>query len=243
VKSKFLIIDTSSRLCSVAVTHGSKIIWSASEINEKRFCHAEKLHVLIDNSLKDVFGSKHASINELDAIAVASGPGSYTGLRIGAAAAKGLALPFNVPLIAYSSLAALAYAAKAQLSKEVQADAFWTAMDAKRLEVYSSLFDKNMVRISEDKPLVLDEQSIPQEWMKYHNIWASGDGVEKALEFWPNLKDTKIKYAQAKDAISLVQFAWDKKDFVSVVNWVPNYLKTYKPGKTKLGLPKNALKS
>ena len=239
MKSKFLIIDTSSRLCSVAITHGSEIISSAFEINEKGFCHAEKLHILIDNSLKDVFGSKHASMKELDAIAIANGPGSYTGLRIGAATAKGLALPFNVPLIAYSSLAALAQAAKAKLSKEVKADAFWSAMDAKRLEVYSSLFDKNLVRISEDKPLVLNEQPIPQEWMKYQNIWASGDGVKKALEFWPHLKDAKIKYAQAKDAISLVQSAWDKSDFVSIVNWVPNYLKTYKPGKAKLGLPKN----
>tara|TARA_B100000768_G_C11280711_1_gene378410 strand:- start:2859 stop:3587 length:729 start_codon:yes stop_codon:yes gene_type:complete len=242
VKSKFLIIDTSSRLCSVAIAHGSEIIWSGSEIDEKRFCHAEKLHVLIDNSLKDIFGSKQSSIKEIDAIAIAKGPGSYTGLRIGSAAAKGLALPLNLPLIAYSSLSALAHAAKAKISKEVRTDAFWSAMDAKRLEVYSSFFDKDLVRISEDKPLVLDEQPIPQEWMKYSNIWASGDGVEKALEFWPNLKDTKIKYAEARDAISLVQSAWDEKNFVSIVNWVPNYLKTFKPGKAKLGLPKNVLK-
>jgi tRNA threonylcarbamoyladenosine biosynthesis protein TsaB len=238
VKSKFLIIDTSSRLCSVAVAYGSEIIWSGSAIDEKGFCHAEKLHVLIDDSLKDVFGSKYSSIREIDAIAIAEGPGSYTGLRIGSAAAKGLALPLNIPLIAYSSLAVLAHAAKAKISKEVRADAFWSAMDAKRLEVYSSFFDQDLVRISQDKPLVLDEQPIPQEWLEYSNIWASGDGVEKALEYWPNLKDAKIKYAEARDALFLVQSAWNSKDFVSIVNWVPNYLKIFRPGKAKLGLPK-----
>ena len=111
-------------------------------------------------------------------------------------------------------------------------------MDAKRLEVYSSFFDQDLVRISQDKPLVLDEQPIPQEWLEYSNIWASGDGVEKALEYWPNLQDAKIKYAEARDALFLVQSAWNSKDFVSIVNWVPNYLKIFRPGKAKLGLPK-----
>ena len=103
--------------------------------------------------------------------------------------------------------------------------------------------NENSMKLSEFKEAirsVIRERSINAiSKLQQKNI----ENIEKALEFWPNLKDTKIKYAQAKDAISLVQFAWDKKDFVSVVNWVPNYLKTYKPGKTKLGLPKNALKS
>jgi len=242
VSPKFLLIETSSRLCSVAISNGDDIIWSESEIEVTGFCHAEKLHMLIDRAIKDSFGNKPSSIKKIDAIGLAGGPGSYTGLRIGASAAKGLALPLNIPLIAYSSLAALAHAGKDSVPQDQKIGGFWAAMDAKRLEVYSSMFDENIYRLSADEPFLLDEQPIPKNWSKYSDIWASGDGVEKAMKYWPGLKDTEIRYAEARHGLPLSLSAWQSKNFVSLVNWVPNYLKVYKPGKANLGLPEMGLK-
>jgi tRNA threonylcarbamoyladenosine biosynthesis protein TsaB len=233
----FLILDTSSRLCSVSIANGDNIIWSESEISETGFCHSEYLHLLIKRCIKKTFGKSKSAVKEISAVALAGGPGSYTGLRIGASAAKGLALPLGIPLISYSTLEALAYASKNSISSNLKIDAFWSAMDARRNEIYCSLFSNDFNRITEDSPFVLDETPIPDLWSNYKNVYASGDGVEKAKDYWPTLIDSGIRFSEAKHGISLVLNAWEKKEFVNLESWTPNYLKKFRPGSPKFGLP------
>jgi len=116
---------------------------------DKNYSHAERLHVYIDEVLKEA----GISANDLSAIAVSKGPGSYTGLRIGVSAAKGLCFALDKPLISISTLEALAHQVTCQEGVIV------AMLDARRMEVYSAVFDSNHNKIRETEAQILNEQS------------------------------------------------------------------------------------
>ena len=142
--SYILNIETATKNCSVALAKNGETIL-CKEIAEEGYSHAERLHVFIDEVCK-VSG---ISFQDLSAIAVSQGPGSYTGLRIGVSAAKGLCYALNIPLISVDTLQVLA-------SKVTIAEGLIIPMlDARRMEVYSAIFDFKYFlfvgRLSEEK--------------------------------------------------------------------------------------------
>jgi tRNA threonylcarbamoyladenosine biosynthesis protein TsaB len=139
-----LCLETATTNCSVALSvNGSVIV--LQEDNSNQFSHAEKLHVYIE----DVLTKANIDKSDLDAIAVSKGPGSYTGLRIGVSAAKGLCYALDIPLIAIATLQSLAFQVKTKESFIV------SMLDARRMEVYSAVFSSEKKEIRETKAEIL----------------------------------------------------------------------------------------
>jgi tRNA threonylcarbamoyladenosine biosynthesis protein TsaB len=211
-----LNIETSTKNCSVSLAKNGKTI-ICKELSEAGFSHAEKLHIFIENVLK----SANLSFKDLNAIAVSQGPGSYTGLRIGVSAAKGLCYALDIPLIAVDTLQVLA--SKADIKNGI----IIPMIDARRMEVYSSIFDENHNKIREIKAEILDENSF-QEIQE--TIYFVGDCNEKAKTVLTKnnyvFLDDKI-YPSANE-MSLLSFnKFQNKNFEDVAYFEPYYLKDF----------------
>lgn len=230
---KILLLETSSHRCDVAIAEGATLLAEFGSIDPKGYQHAEKLHVYIQEALHQAT----MRVSDLDAIAVSVGPGSYTGLRIGVASAKGLAQPHDLPILAYSSLAALGQAAREVQPNLREADRIWAAMDARRMEVYSAVFDGNGQRLSPDAPQLLEEVPRHEVLEAGQSVFGVGDGVAKAMEAWPDLHNLSIEYAAARHGIPMALSAFESKDFADTASLTPAYLKAYRAGSPKLGLP------
>ena len=146
-----LCIETSTTVCSVCIIADEKII-SFREVNNG-FSHAENLHGFIEEVLKE----SNLSFSQLSAVAVSKGPGSYTGLRIGVSAAKGLCYALNIPLISIDTLQSMAWGAAQTKNDTVL---FCPMLDARRMEVYCAVYTKNLETVLPVNALVLDEKSI-----------------------------------------------------------------------------------
>jgi tRNA threonylcarbamoyladenosine biosynthesis protein TsaB len=211
-----LNIETATKNCSVALSKDGKTL-AIREIAEQNFSHAEKLHVFIEELLLET----NVALKEVKAIAVSQGPGSYTGLRIGVSAAKGLCYALSIPLIALDTLEILAR--KIQISSGI----ILPMIDARRLEVYCAFFDSNYAKIRETKAEIIDENSFQEETEIIHLI---GDG---AIKFKEILTDKKFKYypeIQFPSAaeMSLISFQKFKNNqFEDVAYFEPFYLKDF----------------
>jgi len=216
-----LNIETSTTICSVSIAKdGKKII--GKESNEKN-AHSKILTVFIE----DIFKEANLKIKDIDAVAVSKGPGSYTGLRIGVSAAKGIAYGANKPLISISTLLNMAYGAK-QVLKANNDDLLAPMIDARRMEVYTQLFDYELSSTNEINAKIIDEQSFLSELEK-HKIHFFGDGAMKC-------KDT-IKHKNAifyedyhPSADYMIPFsekAFNLNNFEDVAYFEPFYLKDF----------------
>ena len=162
-----LNIETASKNCSVSISDHGKVI-ALKEINEGGYTHAENLHPFIEEVLKIA----NLTIKELDAVAVSKGPGSYTGLRIGVSAAKGICFAIDKPLISIETLKVLA----TQLTIE---NGFIIPMlDARRMEVYSIVFDKHHYEVRTTEAEILTEDSF-KNYLDSAKVYFLGDGAEK----------------------------------------------------------------
>lgn len=170
-------LETATPLCGVAVADAATgaLLWHRAERAETGFLHAERLHIM----LQEAFAAFPRSIWR--AVSVSDGPGSYTGLRIGAASAKGLCAALELPLVAVPTLESLA------IGTLVSADAvptserrIFAAVDARRLEVYGAFFAPNGARLSEDEPWIFPDRVA--DWGT-EPLVAVGDGAAK-LEPW-----------------------------------------------------------
>lgn len=148
--SVILSLETSVDTCSVAIHDEGKLL--ASETIEEPQAHASKLGLLIEKVLKD----SNKSSAQLEAVAVTSGPGSYTGLRIGVSTAKGLCYSLNIPLIAVNTLQLMAYQASHSIS---EGTLMCPMIDARRMEVYSLLMDSSLSILAPIKAEIIDELS------------------------------------------------------------------------------------
>lgn len=211
-----LNIETATKNCSVALSKDGKTL-AIREIAEQNFSHAEKLHVFIEELLLET----NVTFKDVKAVAVSQGPGSYTGLRIGVSAAKGLCYALSIPLIALDTLEILAR--KIQISSGI----ILPMIDARRLEVYCAFFDSNYAKIRETKAEIIDENSFKEETEIIHLI---GDG---AIKFKEILTDKKFKYypeIQFPSAaeMSLISFQKFKNNqFEDVAYFEPFYLKDF----------------
>ena len=212
-----LSIETSTTNCSVSLSKKGKLL-VVKEDYDKNYSHAERLHVYINDVLKH----DKVSVNDIDAVAISKGPGSYTGLRIGVSAAKGLCYALNIPLISIPTLESLAH----QVTKN---DGVIVSMlDARRLEVYSAVFDSSYKQIRETKAEVLNEDSF-SKYLKNGNVYFIGNGVEKTKSLISHQNAIYIddKLPSAKELGNIAFNKYKISDFEDVAYFEPYYLKDF----------------
>ncbi len=218
-----LNIDTAGKNCSVALAKEGRLV-TCKELESEQYVHSEKLHLFI----AEVLESTGVSVSDLAAIAVVSGPGSYTGLRIGVSAAKGMAYSLSVPLIAVSSLESLCLMAR---SKGVEGY-LCPMIDARRMEVYTFVCDGKDEVVECLEAVVVDADF----FLKYKDIGLScfGDGAEKcrdvifsSFEFVDNIK---------LSASNIIERSYQKylaSEHEDVAYFEPEYLKSFVAGLPK----------
>lgn len=212
-----LSIETATTNCSVSVSKEGKTI-ALKEDSRNGYSHAEKLHVFIDEALKEANIEK----TDLDAIAVSKGPGSYTGLRIGVSAAKGLAFALNIPLISVPTLSALAQ------QVNIETGVIVAMLDARRLEVYSAIFNATQNQIRDTQAQVLNEASFVQ-YLNEGTVHFIGDGVTKTKELISNSNavfiESKLPSANEMSVLAFEKFK--NSAFEDVAYFEPYYLKDF----------------
>jgi len=219
-----LNIETSTTNCSVSLSKEGETFVLKEDYNNS-YSHAERLHVYIDDVLKQA----KIALSDLDAIAISKGPGSYTGLRIGVSAAKGLCYALDKPLISTSTLKALAH----QIS--IEDGVIVPMLDAKRMEVYSAIFNSNYHQIRETEAQVLDTASF-NEYLENGKVYFIGNGVEKTktLINHPNAVFIEDKLPSAKEMSKLAYNKYKKNDIEDVAYFEPYYLKDFIALKPKI---------
>ncbi|NVK64806.1 MAG: tRNA (adenosine(37)-N6)-threonylcarbamoyltransferase complex dimerization subunit type 1 TsaB [Flavobacteriales bacterium] len=214
-----LHIETSTKVCSVALSRNGELC-AIEELEEQGYSHGENLTIFIERVLKDEGISKQ----ELNGISVASGPGSYTGLRIGVATAKGLCYSLKIPLIAIDSLTALAEQVETSQNK-------CAVIDARRMEVYNCIFDSEGNKLKEISADIIDEDS----YKEFEPFVFFGDGADKLSDIWAN-KNCIINKEVKSSAAGQVKIAYQKfqsEAFEDVAYFEPFYLKDFIAGKKK----------
>ncbi len=211
-----LNIETATKNCSVALAKDGNTI-AIREIATQNFSHAEKLHVFIE----ELFSETHLKLQDLNAIAVSQGPGSYTGLRIGVSAAKGLCYALSVPLISVDTLELLAR--KIAITEGI----IVPMIDARRMEVFCAFFDSNYNKTRETKAEIIDETSYQDIQETMHLI---GDG---AMKFKDTLTNAKFHYypeIEFPSATEMAQVSFQKfqnNQLEDVAYFEPFYLKDF----------------
>lgn len=226
--SLILQIETSTTSCSVALARDGKLL-SAKSVNQRNI-HAEVITVFIDELLKH----NHLLYSNLDAVAVSSGPGSYTGLRIGVSTAKGLCFSLDKPLIAVETLQAMS-AGYLQRFAKPSAEKFLLCpmIDARRMEVYTALYDQDLNLIQATSAEIITEESFKAK-LDQQQIIFFGDGAAKCktvLGKYPNAVFTDDFLNEAVDLTQIAVKKFDLKQFEDVAYFEPFYLKEFIAGK------------
>ena len=216
-----LQIETATTVCSVALANRGDVI-AFKEVDQRNI-HAEVITIFIDEILKNA-GVKY---NELDAVAVSSGPGSYTGLRIGVSTAKGLCYALDKPLIAVETLEAMA---EGMITRGVDEDILLCPMiDARRMEVYTALFDAAGNRVQATNAAIIDESSFSAQ-LEQSKILFFGDGAPKCRETLSGNTNALFIDNFTNSAAHLTKKAYQKfqaGQFEDVAYYEPFYLKDF----------------
>jgi tRNA threonylcarbamoyladenosine biosynthesis protein TsaB len=224
--SLILQIETATTVCSVALARDGEVL--AYKEVEQRNIHAEVITVFIDELLKTT-GKQY---RELDAVAVSSGPGSYTGLRIGISAAKGLCFGLDIPLIAVETLEAMTDGIIARHS--FGGDVLYCPMiDARRMEVFTAIFDAQGNRVMPTSAEIIDENSFA-DLLQKHKIIFFGDGAVKCTEALSGNTNAQIVGGFTNSAQYLtkrVTAKYEANNFEDVAYFEPYYLKDFISGK------------
>ncbi len=226
----FLIIDTSSEKALIGIGKGEHIL--AQRQNIETQSHANFVQVAIEECIKET----GLSLAGIDAIVVTMGPGSYTGLRVGLASAKGLAFALQKPLIGLSTLQLLATAAQQteagkNLSKEGH---IFSMIDAKRMEVFGAIYTPTLQVVEMEQPIILS-MTYMQQWSKTP-LLCIGSGVAKTQT---SIETENVHYLTENytltHCLQLANQKWAQKDFEDLAYSIPAYLKDFyqKPVESK----------
>ena len=211
-----LNIETATKNCSVALAKEGETIF-CKEIAEEGYSHAERLHVFIEDIIKET----GITLRDLSAVAVSQGPGSYTGLRIGVSAAKGLCYALDIPLIAVDTLQALA-------SQVIISNGLIIPMiDARRMEVYSAVFAPNYERKREVLAEIITENSFEDLEETLYFVGDCADKCKSVLNKDNYVFLEHIKYPSAKEMSALSFEKFKINDTVDVAYFEPYYLKDF----------------
>jgi len=216
-----LHIETSAKNCSVALSQDGQLLFN--QLDTAGSSHSTKLGLFVDEALKVVEGKNQ----KLDAVAVSSGPGSYTGLRIGVSMAKGICYALGIPLLSIPTLDLLAD--EVVRSKELPENAcICPLVDARRMEVYTALYDAQGRMLHPVSAVIVDETTFEVE-LKKHPIWFVGDGAEKCSTIISNDAanfDGQI-VPLAASMLPLAEKRYQEKNFEDVAYFEPFYLKDF----------------
>lgn len=220
--ANIISIETSTEVCSVALSVDGRCVWT------KKQMEGQAHSTLLATYLQEM--QKYAQEQEItiDAVAVSCGPGSYTGLRIGVSTAKGLSYGADVPLLSVNTLKIMAKAA-ADTLKTVPEDALFCPMiDARRMEVYTAFFDKNMNKVRDISADIIDEESYA-EILAGHTVFFFGNGSAKCMQ---KLTHENAHYIPeitplAENMGTEAERAFHQKEFKDVAYFEPFYLKEF----------------
>jgi tRNA threonylcarbamoyladenosine biosynthesis protein TsaB len=217
--AKLLIIDTALEEAIVALSKDGKITCELT--NKETHSHASFIQVAIEKLIQD----QDMKISELDAIAVTLGPGSYTGLRVGLATAKGIAYALQKPLIGLSTLSALAAAAIQLTSKSIVPPyQIFSMIDARRMEVFGAVYDATLKPIVHEQAMVLD-QTKWDSFMMQPTI-CIGNGHFKTKDFASPNQVTYLDGSYTSQVLAeLAMVKWAAGQFEDLAYVGPNYLK------------------
>lgn len=224
-----LNIETSTSVCSVALSDEGAILFHCEDFQGRN--HA----VVLSGFIKEALDHLRKHEMKLDAVAVSIGPGSYTGLRIGLSEAKGLAYALNIPLIGVSTLELMAVGvlfSRDDLAEDVR---FAPMIDARRMEVYTAVYDLGLTPLMAPAPLILDENSY-QEFLADGQVAFFGDGSDKAKELLgksPNALFIPDINPLAVDMVALSERAFRNSDFLDLAYSTPTYLKDFQATKPR----------
>ncbi|WP_010520720.1 tRNA (adenosine(37)-N6)-threonylcarbamoyltransferase complex dimerization subunit type 1 TsaB [Aquimarina agarivorans] len=224
--SYLLCIETSTTNCSVSLSLEGKLV-ALKEDNNKNYSHAESLHIFIEALMADA----KVSLQQLNAIVVSKGPGSYTGLRIGVSTAKGLCYALDIPLITINTLSSLALQAESTINTTSY---IVPMLDARRMEVYTATFDEQFNCITPTHAKILDETSFNELLNTKQTIFI-GNGVLKFKEICTHQNAVFLmdKLPSAKQLGRLGYKKFKNQDFDDVAYFEPYYLKDFVAGKPK----------
>lgn len=210
----FLAIETSSRNCSIALFENANLI-DCIEQSDDQYIHSEKLHVFI----RDIFTRNNLDIKDLSAVGVTRGPGSYTGLRIGVSAAKGLCFPLDIPLISISSLQVL------QLGATCEASFIVPVLDARRMEVFSAVYNSDGQLVRDIEAEIIDEQSF-ETYRQKGEVCVVGDCTAKIKAVLPEITAVET-FPSARWMGSEINRLFLEKKFEDLAYFEPFYLKDF----------------
>ncbi|ALO15395.1 t(6)A37 threonylcarbamoyladenosine biosynthesis protein [Salinivirga cyanobacteriivorans] len=225
---RILCVDTATDICSVALSEDG-VCTDKIEATEER-AHARVLTVQIE----EILHRNSLATKDLDAIAVSEGPGSYTGLRIGVSAAKGICYTTGMPLIAISTLQILAAAFIEKYGSPSQDALLMPMLDARRMEVYYAHYNVNLEQQVKATPKIIDSD-VFNELKKVSEIHIIGSGAEKSknaldltnAQYYPEIIN------KAAYMTKLAQQYFDEGRFVDLAYFEPAYLKPFLATKSK----------
>lgn len=226
--AKLLFLETATQVCSVALAEDGKLI----SIKESQSANSHSS--LLTSFIQDVLETANIKLQDLDAIVVSKGPGSYTGLRIGVSSAKGLCYSLDIPLISVNTLQSIAAGMSADIKDN---KAFYCPMiDARRMEVYTAIFDYQNKEIEATSAKIIDENSFG-ELLNKKVVYFAGDGAAKCkaiLSNYPNAKFLNGFRISSKDMIKIAFEKYKAKQFEDVAYFEPYYLKDFIAGIPKV---------
>ncbi len=214
-----LHIDTATEFASICLSDGLNIL--GFEAHQEQKNHASFLQPAIKKMMQEA----KVDLKNIDAISVTNGPGSYTGLRVGLASAKGLCFALQMPLITLNTLEVMATAA---IEENNNSDFLYCPMiDARRMEVFTALYTNELTLIKDIQPLILEEKSF-SDYLKTEKIIFSGSGAVKfkSIEDSENAVFSEVQHS-AKNMLSLALNKFNKKEFADVAYASPNYGKEF----------------
>lgn len=223
-----LCIDTSTDVCSAALTAEGTVLCHREDFTGRN--HA----AMLSGFVKDCLDRARELELKLDAVAVSMGPGSYTGLRIGLSEAKGLAYGLNIPLVGVDTLKLLAVSVMFSWRDIPEGAVYAPMIDARRMEVFTAVYDAALQPLMEPQPLILQADSYAQ-WLAAGPVIFCGNGSDKARElladpnaiFVPDIKPLAV------DMLALAELAWSRREFLDLAYSTPWYRKDFQPTVSK----------
>ncbi len=213
-----LNLETATTNCSVSIAKDGKVL-ALKEQDTPNYSHSEQLHVFI----QEVVEKASLTLNDIEAVAVSKGPGSYTGLRIGVASAKGLCYALDIPLISVATLTSLAHQKRTAVY-----DFIIPLLDARRMEVYATVFNSEFEEVRETKAEIIDEESF-SEFVKKGKVLLIGSGAQKCQEL---LTDSNFNFnskavPSANEMANLSYKKFTRQSFEDLAYFEPFYLKDF----------------
>lgn len=215
-----LHIESATKSCSVALSKNGECIQCVEEHGDA-YIHGEKLALFI----QQVLAAAKVSPTDLSAVSISSGPGSYTGLRIGVSVAKGMCFSLSIPLLSIDTLQAFEQCVRKQFPTVGNV---CVMIDARRMEVFSAIFDSKGLVIKTTSADILDEVS----YSNYEPFSCVGDGSSKMKEMWGNRSVGFLENCElsAEGQVDLAYEKYLKHEFEDVAYFEPNYVKEFYSG-------------